>query len=55
MFKQGDNVLFKNAWKTKFNQEAYIGPYIIIADKNNGTVTDHKGKVTDTFNIRNLI
>ena len=22
----GDKVLLKNAWKTKFNQDAYIGP-----------------------------
>ena len=28
-YKIGDKVLLKNAWKTKFNQDAYIGPYII--------------------------
>ena len=26
LYKQGDKVLLKNAWKTKFNQDAYIGP-----------------------------
>ena len=53
-YKQGDKVLLKNAWKTKFNQDAYIGPYVITAVRNNGTVRARKGRVTDTFNIRNL-
>ena len=53
-YKQGDKVLLKNAWKTKFSQDAYIGPYVITAIRNNGTVRDRKGRVTDTFNIRNL-
>ena len=38
MYKQGEKVLLKNAWKTKFNQDAYIGPYIITTVRNNGTV-----------------
>ena len=25
-----DKVLLKNTWKTKFNQDAYIGPYSMI-------------------------
>ena len=53
-YKIGDKVLLKNAWKTKFNQDAYIGPYVITAVRNNGTVRARKGRVTDTFNIRNL-
>ena len=28
-YSKGDNVLLKNAWKTKFNQDAYLGPYTI--------------------------
>ena len=36
VYKQGDKVLLKNAWMTKFNQDAYTGPYIIKAVRNNG-------------------
>ena len=53
-YKVGDKVLLKNAWKTKFNQDAYIGPYTITAVRNNGTVRARKGNVTDTFNLRNI-
>ena len=54
-YKTGDLVLRKNAWKTKYNDEAYIGPYTITAvNKDNGTVNARKGKVTDTYNIRNI-
>ena len=53
-YKIGDKVLLKNAWKTKFNQDAYIGPYTITAVRNNGTVRARKGNVTDTFNLRNI-
>ena len=54
-YKPGDQVLLKNAWKTKYNNQAYIGPYTITAvNKNNGTVNTRKGKVTDTYNIRNI-
>ena len=49
MYKPGDQVLLKNAWNTKYNDQAYIGPYTITAvNKNNGTVNARKGKVTDT-------
>ena len=37
-YKQGDKVLLKKAWKTKFNQDACISPYVITAVRNNGTV-----------------
>ena len=50
-----DKVLLKNAWKTKFNQETYIGPYTVTEVRNNGTVRARKGNVTDTFNLRNII
>ena len=53
-YKQEDKVLLENAWKTKFFLDAYIGPYLIIAVRNNGTVRACKGRVTDTFAIRNL-
>jgi len=42
-------------WPTKFNQETYLGPYKVTAIRNNGTVRAHKGRLTDTFNIRNLV
>ena len=29
MYRTGDKVLLKSAWKTKFNQDAYIGPYTV--------------------------
>ena len=53
-YKVGDKVLLKNALKTKFNQDAYIGPYTITAVRNNGTVRARKGNVTDAFNLRNI-
>ena len=53
MCEQRGKVLLKNALKTKFNQDVYLGAYVIIAVRNNGTVGDLKGKVIDTFNIRN--
>ena len=38
----------------KFNQDAYLGPYTITAVRDNGTVRARKGKVTDTYNLRNI-
>ena len=54
-YKIGDKVLLKNAWPTKFNQDAFLGPYKVTAVRNNGTVRARKGRLTDTFNIRNLV
>ena len=54
MYKQGEKVLHKNVWKTKFNQDAYIDSHIITSVRNNGTTRAHKGRVTGNFNIRNL-
>ena len=54
-YQVGDKVLLKNEWKTKFNQDAYKGPYMITAVRNNGTVRARKGRVTDTYNLRNII
>ena len=45
--------LHKNAWKTKFNQDAYLDTYTITAVRNCGTARDCNGKVTDIFNMRN--
>ena len=54
MYNKGDKVLLKNAWKSKFNQDAYLRPYKITAVRNNGIVRAHKGKMIDTFNICNI-
>ena len=53
-YQTGDKVLLRNAWKTKFNQNSYLDPYVTTAVRNNGTVGDRKGRVMDTFDIWNL-
>ena len=54
VYRTGDKVLFKNAWKTKFNQDAYIGPYTVTEVRNNGTLCPCKGNTTDTHILRNI-
>ena len=54
-YKIGDKILLKNAWPTKLNQDAFLGPYKVTAVRDNGTVRARKGRITDTFNIRNLV
>ena len=44
-YKQGDKVLLKYGWKTKFNHNSYLGPYIITTVRNNGTVRAKKGSI----------
>ena len=51
---KGDKVLLKNVWKTKFNRDAYLGPYTITAIRNNGTERACKSKAINTFNICNI-
>ena len=53
-YEKRDKVLLKNTWKTIFNQDAYLGLYVIIAVRNNSTVRACKGKFMDTFNIQIL-
>ena len=38
VYHTGDKVLLKNAWKTKFNQDIYIGPYTVTEVRNNGAI-----------------
>ena len=38
----------------KFNQDAYIGPYIVTEVWNNGTVLACTGNVADIYNLRNI-
>ena len=54
VYHTGDKVLLKNAWKTKFNRDAYIGFYTVTEVQNNGTVRARKGNVTDTYNLHNI-
>ena len=53
-YKEGDKVLLKNAWKTKFNQDAYLDSYVITVVSNIGIDRAQKGKVTNILNIRDL-
>ena len=50
-YNKWKKVLLKNAWKTKFNQDAFLGPYTIKAVRNYGILSASKGKITDIFNI----
>ena len=43
-YNKGGKILLKNVWKTKFNQDTYLGPYTITAVRNNGTVKAQKIK-----------
>ena len=54
VYHTGDKVLLNNAWKTKFKQDAYIGPYTMTEVQNNGTVHACKDNITDTYNSRNI-
>ena len=54
VYHTGDKVLLKNAWKTKFNQDAYIGPYTVNKVQNNGTIHTRGVNVTDTYNLLNI-
>ena len=54
VYHTGDKVLLKNAWKTKFNQDTYKGPYTATEVGNNGTVCARKCNVTDTCNVHNI-
>ena len=54
VYNTGDRVLLKNAWNTKFNQDAYVCPYTVTEVWNNGTVYVRRGNVTDTYNSCNI-
>ena len=49
-----DRIFLKNAWKTKFNLDAYIGCYLVTEVQNNGTVCVCNGNVIDTYNLSNI-
>ena len=54
LYNKGNIVQLKNVWKIKFDQDVYLGSTAITAFRKNSTVRAHKGKITDTFNIRNI-
>ena len=51
VYHTGDKVLFKKAWKTKFNKDKYAGPFTMSKVQNSGTVRARRGNVTDTYNL----
>ena len=54
VYHTGDIVFLKNAWKMKFEQDAYKCPYTVTEVWNNGTVHISRGNITDTYNLRNI-
>jgi len=46
--------MVKGEQSTKFDSDAYLGPYKIVQINNNGTVRVNEGVITDTYNIRNI-
>ena len=44
----------KNRNQKEHTQNSYMGPFIITAVRNTGIVRARNGKVTGTFNIRNI-
>ena len=53
-YQENDKVLQKNEKHQKFGGPEYIGPYIITAVNENGTVTIRKNGFYDTVNIRQI-
>ena len=47
----GDKVLLKNAWKMKFSQDAYIGPYIMTEVPKYGTARARKNTTSQKYII----
>ena len=46
--------MLKTESKTKYGENQYEGPYVILRVNDNGTVKFKKKNVIDTFNIRNI-
>ena len=53
-YRAGDQVLIKGAQRTKYGDNAYMGPVTILQVYDNGTVRYQKGNVIDKINIRNI-
>ena len=54
VYHTGDKVLLMNAWKTKFNQDSYLGTDTVTEIQNNGMVYAHRGNLAETFNVQNI-
>ena len=53
-YKVGDSALVKNEQSTKYNKDAYNGPWTIQEVQDNGTVKISKRPVSDVYNIPNI-
>ena len=53
-YQVGQLVLIKSEQRLKYGSDAYLGPYRVVAVNDNGTVRVDEGKITDTYNIRNV-
>lgn len=53
-YQVGQLVLIKAEQNLKYGSDAYLGPYTVVGVNNNGTVRIDEGKITDTYNIRNI-
>ena len=40
--------------KTKYGEDQYEGPYVIVKVNDNGTVRFKKKSILDVYNIRNI-
>lgn len=53
-YRVGQLILVKAAQSLKYGTDAYLGPYTVVGVNDNGTIRVNEGKVTDTYNIRNV-
>jgi len=53
-YRVGQRVLIKAEQGAKYGTDSYLGPYIVTAVNDNGTLRVNEGAVTDTYNIRNV-
>ena len=50
----GDLVLVKQDQQRKYGSDPFLGPYEVMEVRNNGTLRIRMGRITDTWNIRNV-
>ena len=53
-YKVGEKIMLKTESKTKYGENQYEGPYVIVRVNDNGTIKFRKKNVIDTYNIRNI-
>ena len=46
--------MLKTESKTKYGENQYEGPYVILQVNDNGTIKFRKKNVIETYNIRNI-